>query len=63
LEPLAIEVPPIFVGGAGEETMAIAAEHADGWNAVVDSVDRYRELSERIDEICVMVSRKRPLTN
>jgi alkanesulfonate monooxygenase SsuD/methylene tetrahydromethanopterin reductase-like flavin-dependent oxidoreductase (luciferase family) len=61
LGPLGIDAPPIFVGGAGERTMRIAAEHADGWNAVVDSVERYRELSERLDAICDAVGRERPL--
>jgi alkanesulfonate monooxygenase SsuD/methylene tetrahydromethanopterin reductase-like flavin-dependent oxidoreductase (luciferase family) len=61
LGPLAIEPPPIFVGGTAEATMAIAADCADGWNAVVEDVGRYRDLSAQIDEICRRRGRQRPL--
>jgi alkanesulfonate monooxygenase SsuD/methylene tetrahydromethanopterin reductase-like flavin-dependent oxidoreductase (luciferase family) len=61
LGPLAIEPPPIFVGGTSSETMAIAVSHADGWNAVVEDTERYGELSAEIDELCRQRRRERPL--
>ena len=61
LGPLGIEPPPIFVGGSAHETMAIAASFADGWNAVVSDAARYAELAARVDELCAVVDRERPL--
>jgi alkanesulfonate monooxygenase SsuD/methylene tetrahydromethanopterin reductase-like flavin-dependent oxidoreductase (luciferase family) len=61
LGPLGIEPPPIFVGGSAQETMAIAARFADGWNAVVADGARYTELVARVDEICAMLHRAPPL--
>jgi alkanesulfonate monooxygenase SsuD/methylene tetrahydromethanopterin reductase-like flavin-dependent oxidoreductase (luciferase family) len=61
LGPLGIEPPTVFVGGAAEDTMTIAVDHSDGWNAVVEDADRYRKLSTRIDELCRARGRNRPL--
>jgi alkanesulfonate monooxygenase SsuD/methylene tetrahydromethanopterin reductase-like flavin-dependent oxidoreductase (luciferase family) len=61
LGPVGIEPPPIFVGGTGKETMAIAVGHADGWNAVVEDAGRFGELSAQIDELCRERGRARPL--
>ena len=61
LGPLGIEPPPIFVGGSAHETMAIAASFADGWNAVVSDATRYVELAARVDELCAVLDRERPL--
>ncbi len=61
LGPLGIEPPPIFVGGTGEDTMAIAVHYADGWNAVIDEGGYYTELSARIDDLCRRLGRTKPL--
>jgi alkanesulfonate monooxygenase SsuD/methylene tetrahydromethanopterin reductase-like flavin-dependent oxidoreductase (luciferase family) len=57
LGPIAITPPPLTVGGTSDEVIAIAAERADGWNAVVSEADTYRELSRRADELCAELGR------
>lgn len=44
--------PPIWVGGTGARIARIAAEHADGWNAVFSTYDEYRAHMERFDRAC-----------
>ena len=61
LGPLGIVPPPIFVGGTSEETMAIAASLADGWNAVVADAERYAELTARLEELSRSRERERPI--
>ena len=61
LGPLAIEPPPIFVGGTARETMTVAAGFADGWNAVVADAGRYAELASQADDLCAPLARERPL--
>jgi alkanesulfonate monooxygenase SsuD/methylene tetrahydromethanopterin reductase-like flavin-dependent oxidoreductase (luciferase family) len=61
LGPLAIEPPPIFVGGTARETMTVAASCADGWNAVVADAGRYAELASQVDDLCAPLARERPL--
>jgi alkanesulfonate monooxygenase SsuD/methylene tetrahydromethanopterin reductase-like flavin-dependent oxidoreductase (luciferase family) len=61
LGPLAIVPPPIFVGGTSAETMAIAAEHADGWNAVVADATVFAELAAQAEELGRRLGREQPL--
>jgi alkanesulfonate monooxygenase SsuD/methylene tetrahydromethanopterin reductase-like flavin-dependent oxidoreductase (luciferase family) len=61
LGPLGIVPPPIFVGGTSDETMAVAARLADGWNAVIADADHYAELAASIDGLCRRFERERPL--
>jgi alkanesulfonate monooxygenase SsuD/methylene tetrahydromethanopterin reductase-like flavin-dependent oxidoreductase (luciferase family) len=48
LGPLGLEPPPIVVGGTSERVLAVAAAHADGWNASSVEPDRFAQLGERI---------------
>jgi alkanesulfonate monooxygenase SsuD/methylene tetrahydromethanopterin reductase-like flavin-dependent oxidoreductase (luciferase family) len=48
LGPLGLEPPPIVVGGTSERVLAVAAAHADGWNASSVEPDRFAQLEERI---------------
>jgi alkanesulfonate monooxygenase SsuD/methylene tetrahydromethanopterin reductase-like flavin-dependent oxidoreductase (luciferase family) len=61
LGPLGIAPPPIFVGGTARETIAIAAEHADGWNAVVADAATFAELAAQAGELAGGSTRTRPL--
>jgi alkanesulfonate monooxygenase SsuD/methylene tetrahydromethanopterin reductase-like flavin-dependent oxidoreductase (luciferase family) len=48
LGPLGIEPPPIVVGGTSERVLAVAAAHADGWNASSIEPERFAQLEERV---------------
>jgi alkanesulfonate monooxygenase SsuD/methylene tetrahydromethanopterin reductase-like flavin-dependent oxidoreductase (luciferase family) len=51
LGPVGIEPPPIVVGGTSERVLAVAAAHADAWNASSVEASRFVELASRIDEL------------
>jgi alkanesulfonate monooxygenase SsuD/methylene tetrahydromethanopterin reductase-like flavin-dependent oxidoreductase (luciferase family) len=51
LGPLGIEPPPIYVGGASERALRIAAQYGDGWHAP-GKEGEFASLSERLDRIC-----------
>jgi alkanesulfonate monooxygenase SsuD/methylene tetrahydromethanopterin reductase-like flavin-dependent oxidoreductase (luciferase family) len=51
LGPIGIEPPPIVVGGTGERVLAVAAAHAEAWNASSVEPDRFRELASRVEEL------------
>jgi alkanesulfonate monooxygenase SsuD/methylene tetrahydromethanopterin reductase-like flavin-dependent oxidoreductase (luciferase family) len=51
LGPVGIEPPPIVVGGTSERVLAVAAAHADAWNASSVEADRFGELASRVDEL------------
>jgi alkanesulfonate monooxygenase SsuD/methylene tetrahydromethanopterin reductase-like flavin-dependent oxidoreductase (luciferase family) len=59
LGPLGIEPPPIVVGGLRSETMAIAAQYADGWNASVSDAATFGRLAARVDAACLQAGRAR----
>jgi alkanesulfonate monooxygenase SsuD/methylene tetrahydromethanopterin reductase-like flavin-dependent oxidoreductase (luciferase family) len=61
LGPIAITPPPLIVGGTSDAVIAVAAEFADGWNAVVSSAAEYAALARRADDLCAEVGRQRPL--
>jgi alkanesulfonate monooxygenase SsuD/methylene tetrahydromethanopterin reductase-like flavin-dependent oxidoreductase (luciferase family) len=51
LGPIGIDPPPIVVGGASDRVLAVAAAHADAWNASSVPADRFAELATRLDEL------------
>jgi alkanesulfonate monooxygenase SsuD/methylene tetrahydromethanopterin reductase-like flavin-dependent oxidoreductase (luciferase family) len=51
LGPIGIESPPIVVGGTSERVLAVAAAHADAWNASSVEADRFAELAGRLDAL------------
>lgn len=54
LGPVGIEPPPIIVGGTSDRVLAVAAAHADAWNASSVEAERFAELAgvlaERSDD-------------
>lgn len=49
---------PIWVGGIGEKkTLAIAARHADGWNAAYTSPAEFARLNRVLDDWCAKLDR------
>jgi alkanesulfonate monooxygenase SsuD/methylene tetrahydromethanopterin reductase-like flavin-dependent oxidoreductase (luciferase family) len=51
LGPIGIEPPPIVVGGTSERVLAVAAAHAEAWNAGSVEAGRFAELASRVDEL------------
>ena len=52
--------PPILIGGNGpKRTLPLAARYADEWNAVYVNPGRFRQLSERLDELLAAEGRAR----
>jgi alkanesulfonate monooxygenase SsuD/methylene tetrahydromethanopterin reductase-like flavin-dependent oxidoreductase (luciferase family) len=53
--------PPLMVGSEGERMLSITLPHVQAWNAWFDwfdnSLERYRELRDRIDAACRMAGR------
>jgi probable F420-dependent oxidoreductase len=51
--------PPIWVGGSGDRLLAVAARHADGWNAGgwTGTVADYAERAAVLDRACADVGR------
>ena len=53
--------PPLMVGSDGERMLGITLPHVQAWNAWFawfdNSVDRYRQLRDRIDEACQKAGR------
>ena len=50
--PLQQPHPPIWVGGTGRRTPAIAAAKADGWNAIFTTLEEYRGHLDRVRRAC-----------
>jgi F420-dependent oxidoreductase-like protein len=51
--------PPIWIGAAGTQTLRLAARHADVWNVSGGATpERYRELSQQLDEACGAIGRE-----
>ena len=49
---------PILVAGAGErKTLALAARHADIWNALLPDAESYARKSRLLDEHCARIGR------
>jgi len=51
LGPVGIEPPAIVVGGTSERVLAVAAAHAEAWNASSVAADRFEELASRVEEL------------
>ncbi len=51
LGPLGIEPPSIYVGGASERALGIAAQYSDGWHAPGKEAE-FASLSGRLDRMC-----------
>jgi alkanesulfonate monooxygenase SsuD/methylene tetrahydromethanopterin reductase-like flavin-dependent oxidoreductase (luciferase family) len=51
LGPLGIEPPSIVVGGTSERVLAVAAAHADAWNASSVDAGRFAELVAHLAEL------------
>jgi alkanesulfonate monooxygenase SsuD/methylene tetrahydromethanopterin reductase-like flavin-dependent oxidoreductase (luciferase family) len=51
LGPVGIEPPPIVVGGTSDRVLAVAAAHADAWNASSVEADRFAELARHLAEL------------
>jgi F420-dependent oxidoreductase-like protein len=49
--------PRIWVGGTGKSLPKVAAEHADGWNAIFTSFDEYRSVLDRVRAECDAIGR------
>ena len=50
LGPIGIEPPRLYVGGASDAALEIAARYADGWHATGDE-ERFSERAHRLDEL------------
>lgn len=61
LGPLGIEPPPLILGGRSDAVLAVAARYADGWDAVDSTTQEFEQLSRRLDELCTVEGRKRPI--
>lgn len=58
-KPVRIGGPDLLVGGSGgKKTLALAAQFADEWNAILMPVARAKELSNRLDEALGKANRK-----
>jgi alkanesulfonate monooxygenase SsuD/methylene tetrahydromethanopterin reductase-like flavin-dependent oxidoreductase (luciferase family) len=60
-EPRPNPLPPFMIGGNGDRTMRIAAQHADWWNAAFPPPEEFARLSRRLDEHCAAVGRTNPI--
>jgi alkanesulfonate monooxygenase SsuD/methylene tetrahydromethanopterin reductase-like flavin-dependent oxidoreductase (luciferase family) len=60
LGPIAIKPPELFVGGASDAVLEIAARHADGWHTPAEPA-RFAALARRLDQICDRAGRDRPI--
>jgi alkanesulfonate monooxygenase SsuD/methylene tetrahydromethanopterin reductase-like flavin-dependent oxidoreductase (luciferase family) len=57
-EPRPNPIPPIMVGGVGEQyLLRVVAEHADWWNYVFSSLEEYRQKQTALKRHCQAVGR------
>jgi alkanesulfonate monooxygenase SsuD/methylene tetrahydromethanopterin reductase-like flavin-dependent oxidoreductase (luciferase family) len=61
LGPVGIAPPRLVVGGGSDLAMAIAARHADGWNASVPDPAEFLTLRSRLERICDEQGRQAPI--
>lgn len=50
-------LPPIIMGGKGEKTLKIVAQHADEWNCSYVGLEVFRQKSRELDENCREIGR------
>lgn len=60
LGPIEIKPPELFIGGASDAVLEIAARHADGWHTPAEPA-RFPTLARRLDQICEAVGRERAI--
>ena len=57
-EPVPDPIPPVMVGGSGEQyTLRVVAEQADWWNHVFENLETYRHKQEVLKSHCRAVGR------
>jgi Luciferase-like monooxygenase len=62
LGPISVPAPPIFVGGASDDILALISRAADGWhNAQEADPAQYAALRSRLLRFCEAEGRTRPL--
>ena len=58
LNPPPVRKIPVLVAGAGErKTLALVAQHADIWNALLPDEESYVRKSRLLDERCARIGR------
>jgi alkanesulfonate monooxygenase SsuD/methylene tetrahydromethanopterin reductase-like flavin-dependent oxidoreductase (luciferase family) len=60
LGPIAITPAKLFIGGASDAVLEIAARHADGWHTPAEP-GRFPALARRLDQICDATGREQPI--
>jgi alkanesulfonate monooxygenase SsuD/methylene tetrahydromethanopterin reductase-like flavin-dependent oxidoreductase (luciferase family) len=60
LGPIEITPPELFIGGASDAVLQIAARHANGWHTPADP-ERFPALARRLDQICEGTGRDQPI--
>jgi alkanesulfonate monooxygenase SsuD/methylene tetrahydromethanopterin reductase-like flavin-dependent oxidoreductase (luciferase family) len=61
LGPVDIAEPPLIVGGASSDLMAVAARHAQGWNLFTQEPDEFADRSEVLAAVEASAGRDVPL--
>ncbi len=57
-EPKPNPLPPLMIGGNGDQTLRVAAQYADWWNAAFPPPEKFARLSVRLDEHCASFQRE-----
>ena len=56
--PLPVQQPtPLIMGGSGQRTLKIVAEHASEWNSSYGSLEVFKEKSRELDDNCRAIGR------
>ena len=56
-KPIQKPHPPLWIGGGGERTLEIAAEHANGWNYGLCSYEEYLVKLSLLKNCCKLINR------
>lgn len=54
-KPLQKPSPPFVIGGEGEQTLKVIAQHADIWDCSVESPEIYQQKSILLENYCVAI--------
>jgi probable F420-dependent oxidoreductase len=52
--------PPVLIGGSGERSLRLAAEHGDGWMPVVETLDEFDQAFASFIRVCDELGRAVP---
>jgi probable F420-dependent oxidoreductase len=52
--------PPVLIGGSGERSLRLAAEHGDGWMPVVETLEEFNQAFASLTRVCEELSRAVP---